>query len=272
MALAVGTALPPTARAGVGQPEAAPETTDATAPANAQSPDADADRARQLAQEGRSLFWDGDYEAAIEAFSAAHALVADPNLLYNISAAYEKLGDFDRALDYLDRYQPDAPEDEHDAIAARRRELERAKTTAETQRDPEPPPTEDPVPGPAAPAPDEGERAPRLMGALGWSLVGVAGAGLAVGAGFGIAALGQSNRGRAQCFDDAGTLRCPTSAQAPLDAARRNAIIADVGFGVAVLATAAALTVLGVRLKARKRAQRGKADVSWRGLGASVAF
>jgi hypothetical protein len=112
------------------------------------------------------------------------------------------------------------------------------------------------------------------MGGLGWGLVGVAGAGLAVGAGFGIAALSQTRRGRDACFDDAGSLRCPTSAQDSLEAAQRNAIIADVGFGVAVLATAAALTVLGVRLRARKRddSRPPEPTVSLDGLGATLRF
>lgn len=279
MALVVGTAAPAPAWAGNGQPEAAPK---ADSLSETDVPASEADKARELAQNGRSLYWNGDYRQAIEAFTEAYELVADPNLLYNISAAYEKLGEYDQALSYLDRYAPEAPEEEKDAIAARRRELEAAKAEATKEPDPGPGPLpDDPAdpdgpegptdPGTIEPT-DTGFERPKVMGGLGWALVGVAGAGLAVGAGFGIASLSQSKRGRDECFDDGGDLRCPSSARSPLEAARRDAIIADVGFGVAVLATAAALTVMGIRLRARKRAQDQPPKVSLGGLGATLRF
>lgn len=252
-------------------PEATPTEEPAAGDTDSEAaPESPTEQAKILAQDGRRLFWQGEYEAAIEAFEAAHALAADPNLLFNIATAYEKLENYEQAIAYLDRYTPDAPAEEKDALTAKRNELQQA---LEAAREPRPagPIPEGPTPDPA-PTPEP--RKP-VMGALGWSMVGVAVAGLGVGVGFGSASLVRSREGRDSCTETGGDLVCPSSAEAVLVDARRNAIIADVGFGVAVLATAAALTIMGVRLKARRQAQDDNSKggiVTLQGLGARVRF
>jgi tetratricopeptide (TPR) repeat protein len=226
----------------------APSAAETVAPENKQ-------RAKVLAQEGREQFWAGEYAAAIDAFTQAHELVADPNLLYNISAALEKLGRYDDALAYLDQYAPHAPASESAALETKRRELEEAKQRAEPTGTAAIPP---PEPDPVTPPPDEPptETPPRLMGPLGWTFVGVGAVGLGLGLGFGFSARAASTRGESACSDVAGSLRCPESAKSDLDRARRHAIVADVGFGIAILATVATITLVAVR--AAKKRNKGR--------------
>jgi tetratricopeptide (TPR) repeat protein len=50
----------------------------------------------------------GDWATAIYEYKAAHALKPHPSVLYNIAVNYEKLGDWDNAADYFQKYLDDS--------------------------------------------------------------------------------------------------------------------------------------------------------------------
>lgn len=56
-------------------------------------------RVVELNEQGNALYAAGDYRRAAERFLQAHAIDADPNLLFNIASCYEALGDLDAALE-----------------------------------------------------------------------------------------------------------------------------------------------------------------------------
>lgn len=62
------------------------------------------DRARQYYQEGKALFGDKQYAAAIEKFKAADKLAPAALLDFNIGLAYDAAGDRSRALTHYKRY------------------------------------------------------------------------------------------------------------------------------------------------------------------------
>lgn len=280
-AVACGLTPGPVARASPPSDEANASSTDQ--PPVGGSDESDRSTAKRLAQDGRTLFWKGEYRAAINAFESAYAVVPDPNLLFNISTAYEKLGDEQAALEYLDRYAQDAPEEEHPAIAAKRAELLEAADAETAPNDAQladnAGPADPTVPAPAGatpPAPDPTDdpaRAP-VMNPLGWSLAGVSVAALGVGVGLGVSAGQLSREGESACADIGGSLRCPSSAENDLTRARRRALGADIAFGIAAAAGIATLAVIGVRVARRRKARREDARVRVSGVsgGFSVRF
>ena len=108
------------------------------------------------------------------------------------------------------------------------------------------------------------------MSPLAWAFAGLGIAGLGVGIGFGASALSLSRAGEDGCNRVDGQLRCPESAQADLDAARRRALVADVGFGIAVVGLVATVTVIGVRASKRKKSQQAR--ILPTGSGLRIAF
>lgn len=74
--------------------ETGPPDTSVQAPPNA----GDA-RVVELNERGSSLYSAGDYRRAVELFLQAYAVDGDPNLLFNIAACYEGLGDRDGAIE-----------------------------------------------------------------------------------------------------------------------------------------------------------------------------
>jgi hypothetical protein len=75
----------------------------------------------------------GDWETAVLEYKRAYALKPHPSVLYNIAVDYERLGDFDAAADYFQKYldgTPDAPD--RDDVTNRIRDL-RARAQATRQ-------------------------------------------------------------------------------------------------------------------------------------------
>lgn len=63
----------------------------------------------QHVQQGAELHRAGRYQDAIRAFSAAYAIKADPLLLRNIGIAHRRLGQWDQALQALERFLQGRP-------------------------------------------------------------------------------------------------------------------------------------------------------------------
>ncbi|MBZ0119839.1 MAG: tetratricopeptide repeat protein, partial [Sandaracinaceae bacterium] len=66
------------------------------------------EQARAHFQSGSAYYETGDYEGAIREFRAAYELSQRAPLLFNIYMAYERLGDFAHAIEYLERFLAEA--------------------------------------------------------------------------------------------------------------------------------------------------------------------
>jgi tetratricopeptide (TPR) repeat protein len=213
-------------------------------------------RALELFAEGRAHFEAGEYAPAIEAFEGAYALYGEPNLLYNIALAYHKLGDFDLALVYLERYRARAPADEHESIDRRKEEIEREREQAEQRRREEEArtaPPEAPPPTDTGPPPRVYTTGPAVLTALGL-------AGLGAGVGLAVVTLDASDRARSHCMDtDLGTRPCRSEFEADARRSRTLATSANVAFavgGAAALGAIVWLSVNGARRAKHARSAR----------------
>ena len=136
------------------------------------APASNDDEAQRLADQAVAAYEKGDYPNAATLFKQAHALRADPTLLYNLAKIYEKMNDPQQAVEYYRRY---LVADSTDAKLRARAET-RVRVLSETTGVRDSGPTTPPVKRKAA-APG---------GTLLWSGVAVAAvgvAGLAVGIG-----------------------------------------------------------------------------------------
>lgn len=65
--------------------------------------------AARVYQQGLSLMEGGDPQGALPLFQQAYDLAAPPNALFNMGACYESTRNFERALEYYERYLVEAP-------------------------------------------------------------------------------------------------------------------------------------------------------------------
>jgi tetratricopeptide (TPR) repeat protein len=109
--------------------------------------------AKAAYQDGKAHYEAGRYQEAMDAFTKAYNLTSEPNLLFNLAAAAERLGENDRAIAYYEVYLeeiPNAPD--ADEVRAN---IERLKAgpppaseeTSETETE-SPPPSTSPSPPP----------------------------------------------------------------------------------------------------------------------------
>jgi tetratricopeptide (TPR) repeat protein len=101
------------------------------APALAQSrrppaakPEAKNNEAKKLFDDGAAAYTQGNYEAAIEAWSKAYEISKKPLIFESIANAYERLGEAKKAREYLSKWRDVAPKDEQDLLDARIKNLD----------------------------------------------------------------------------------------------------------------------------------------------------
>jgi tetratricopeptide (TPR) repeat protein len=125
------------------------------APAAAQAPptQADEDAAKAHFLAGSAYYEQANYADAVKEFIEAHRLSKRPDLLYNISVCYERLGRWDDAIASLQQYLTERPEAPDRAVIEsrianyeQRRDQEKARLAA-------PPPVAAAPPPPPQPAP-----------------------------------------------------------------------------------------------------------------------
>jgi len=90
----------------------------------AEPSDADMQRAREIFQNGQSLYREGRYEDAMVAFEEAYKLSEKPGLLYNMASCSERMGNYREAIDQLNRYRVYAQPGERVALERRLTNLE----------------------------------------------------------------------------------------------------------------------------------------------------
>jgi tetratricopeptide (TPR) repeat protein len=224
---------------------------------------ADLARAEELYDNGRTLFAEGSYAAAATAFEQAHSLSGNLDMLYNAALAHDRAGNFETAIELLDRYRALAPASERAQLDERKRSLQvrldkqreaaaDAAATGAPEADPSTSPSD------ATPLPPQVDSArERRVRPRTWALLGATAVGLAVGTGLGAASLVRSRRAKNGCTEVTGDLLCEDRVADPARSSRPLAIGADVSFAIAgaLGATFIALLVLDLR-RSRDSAQR----------------
>lgn len=214
-------------------------------PATEQS-EGDAEARRQF-KEGDKLYAEGDYEGAVKAFERAYELSKQPALKYNLANAYERLARYEEALAALKEYEPHAAADERDVVKRRigklqeradQQKAEKEKAAATGAAPAESAPSEPAAPSSDASASDASVSTAKPTPVLGYVLLGVGAVGVGVGAVFGVMALGSKSDAEKACPEAGGARHCPSSAADTLDSNSRNALIADIGIGVGLVAAA----------------------------------
>ena len=80
--------------------------------------------AKRLFNKAHLAYRRGDYEEAILKWEQSFELSGEPLIYLSIANAYERLGDAERALDYLKRWRKKAPRREHEELDGRIESLE----------------------------------------------------------------------------------------------------------------------------------------------------
>lgn len=206
-------------------------------------------RARKLYREGDAHYAAGRYEEAVVAFAGAYELSPKPLLQYNLANAYERIGDYQSAAAALRRYleSPEASDvvsirervrrldASAEAERKRQEELARAKEESDKREQADDRPRAVPIQPPArdsnaASSTDRGsDGGPSRTAPL--IFTGVAAAGLGVGVASALISRSARTDAEAVCADDR---VCVRTAESELDRHRRFALIADIGFGVAI--------------------------------------
>jgi len=251
------------------------EPAEPAAPTAKASDSADIARASELFQNGKRLFREGSYEAAILSFKEGYRLSKRYQFLFNISQAYERMGEFGEAADYLDQYRAYASEEEAEILsrkieALRQREKEKQEREAElkakaaekgkqeqiAKQENQPQPRQTPTDQPAK---------EKVFGPASWALTATAVVGFGVGIGMGIRANNKKNAALDNCVDgELGTL-CSGDASTDLDARRTSALVSDIGFVIGGVATAATIVVTVLRAKRIKKQQQAQALTPYAG-------
>lgn len=249
--------------------------------------DAELGRAKELFENGKGLYSEGSYPAAIAAFRQAYALSGDPVLLYNIALAHDRAGDFDSALEYLGYYRAFAPESERAALAEKEDSLRKRQLRAQTEAaeadqqeggdDSGQEAASDTVAEPPAGTDEPADTLPpekqKIFTVPVWVATGVSIVGLGVGAGLGVVALGRSRDADALCMQADGGTVCPQSAESDAESARRMGIGADVALGVGAVAGVVAIVLIARNASKRKKANNTAALVPHAGgAGLQVRF
>jgi tetratricopeptide (TPR) repeat protein len=257
--------LPVAAQPAATTTAATPAPAPATAPP-AEDKAANLKRAEELFFNGKRLYTEGSYEAAILAFQESYELSKEPQLLYNIGNTYERVGDFANARRYLDQYRAFAPENERDVLSRRisaldqrqreKEQKERDAAAAAAVNNPKTGPTQTtPTDQKPVTPTDQPKKKDRVFGPAAIGLTAGVVVGLGLGVGFGIKASGEKKQALEGCMETVGgTLLCSDASQSALDKRKTSALIADVGFVVAGVAAAALIAVVVAKIVKKNKA------------------
>ena len=236
VAIVLTLALGPGALPASAQPQPQP-------PQSPQQPPDD-ERARSLFIEGEAHYAAGRYELAAERYLQAYELSQRPELLFNLGNAYERLGDYARAAQYLSQYV--ASPRARDVVSVRERIRRLEAAAAEQQRRAQEEQEQQQVP--PDDSADRADRADRAVttspkpapaggrsGRATWWLIG-SGASAAGAIGMGLLALNAGNNAARRCADT-GRPVCLDTASSALTQETVFAISADV-LAVATVVTA----------------------------------
>jgi tetratricopeptide (TPR) repeat protein len=212
-------------------------------------PSTDDERARSLFLEGEAHYAAGRYELAAERYLEAYELSQRPELLFNLGNAYERLGDYAKAAQYLSQYVASPRARDVVSVRERIRRLEAAaaeqlrRAQQEQQEQQEVPradsadtaDTADSAGSAVTASPPPRPTASDRCGRATWWLIG-SGASAAGAIGMGLLALNAGSNAARRCADD-GRPVCLDTASSALTQETVFAIGADV-LAVATVVTA----------------------------------
>ena len=242
----------------------------ASAPAD-EAPPAD-DAAAQRRADGLALYeqanakYDaGDYPGAVDDFKASFDLLGDTLLLYNIAVCYDRMDEFDAALEYFKRYRAVAPPAEQADVDRRvssinARKAARTRSTGSNSAD------ATPTTGPTERRPDArgqadtgaGPTTTKVFTPTVWALAGVSVAALGVGLGFGLASSKRSDAADDGCPEVDGVRLCTAQGSDDLDRARQFGVVSAASLAVGGALAIAAIAVLATNAtRAKKQRNRG---------------
>ena len=195
----------------------------------------------QLNAAAIEAFKQKEYEDAVRLFEKAYDKSPEPNYLFNIGRVYEEAGNFPKAIEYYDRFVqlPEVDLEPREIALDRLQVLRRVVEEAEAKNRKDEPKDETPK--------DEGKEPERKktppLRIAGYVLLGVGGATLIAGAGFGGAAMQREGE-----LDELTSLEPRNNA---IRKGQRNAIVADSLFiaGGVIALTGLILTLASLKKK-----------------------
>ena len=226
--------------------------------------DEDTARAKELFENGRQLYLDGSYDAAIAAFRESYALSGDPILLYNIFQCYDRLEDYDAAIEYVEHYRAFAPASERDALTEQVESLRRRKLKKQAEAEEEAgAKKEEPRPEERTVAPVEvtpvDQPKQKVYTPLAITFTVITAVAIGIGIGLGVASANRKRDAEDQCAGD--PLICPAGAESDVSTSRSLGLGANVTFAIAGAAGIALITVLAVNGTQRRRQKNANARV-----------
>lgn len=263
--LPVLAAAPSKAKAKKAKPKAEAEETEAPKAEEETAPPAEPapDGPEAFSAAAVERFEAKDYDAAVELFEKAYAADPQPNYLFNIGRVYEEKGDLENAVVYYQKFvgQSGVDLESRQAATERLKVLREALAQMKGEGADEPPEDEPPKdegtgePKVDEPIADTGEDAKaakrkKTLRITGYSLMGVGGVGLIVGAVFGGLAQGSVKDADADPFID--------RQEAFRERATTQARVADAMFITGGVLAAAGLVLVLTTLGGKK----AKADVA----------
>lgn len=204
-----------------------------------------------------------DYDEAARLFEAAYDKNPEPNYLFNIGRVYEEKGDFEKAIEWYDKFihLPEVELQDREIALERLRVLRAIVAESKAENEPaQAVPQDEPKDEPT-----DGRKPTPPLRIAGYVLLGIGGAVLVAGAGFGGAAVQRNNE-----LDDLNTLEQRDDA---IDKGKRNALIADSLFisGGVIALTGLVLTLVSLKKSGKGNGQRASVAPTYTRGGAGVA-
>lgn len=200
--------------------------------------------AKKLFEQATDAYGQGRYEDAIRDWEKSFELSGKPLILESIANAYERLGDKQKARDYLARWRAEAPKEEHEQLDARIAALDARIAAAEAAEKARK--EEEAKKSQAAAGAEEAEqsaRSTRLVLAIAAGGAGV----LAVGAGIVVGAVGAGQRPDTSeaCAAAGGQTLCKASAKDALESSSTLTLAGDITWitGAVLIAAGGALLI-----------------------------
>ena len=207
-------------------------------------------RAAELFRQSANAYREGRFQDAVDLLLEARQAKAEAVLLYDLGRAYEGLGKPAEAAEAYAHFLEEAPNArDSKAIEARiatlRRQADDLKRTDEARAAPAQPPLAPALPAPLPPSQPPKEGGSDKASPIPWVVGGFGLAALGTGILFG--AIARSG------YDDASSDPVQTSAAERYDAAKRDAVIANVALAAGAILIVTAAVWLGVRAAAKTR-------------------
>jgi tetratricopeptide (TPR) repeat protein len=214
-------------------------------------------RAKELYASAEADYDAGRYEEAAEKYLKAYDLSKLPGFLYNLGNTYERMGQLEKAADYLELYLESAKAERVAETRSRIKRIRKRIADKKARDDEEQRRLEEER------RRQEEERRRKGEGSGGsnlhtYLLLGGGGAAIIAGVAFAFASKSAGDDAEAQCMELDGDLLCPESADALLSREKNFALAADISFGVGLIAAGVGTYFLFADGGSSKKKKKGK--------------